>query len=197
MGQVGRYMHPLVMTNKEDFLPPAFDVAHSLCFVIHDILVQLLKSGIEGGVFHRKITFRDDADRISLEKTDIFTWLDESGRVSDRDSILVATVFPAALTDMLHCFYEALQTSRKAKLNITYMLLRKPIQENLFLLEMIVVNRGDFANKLVFDPMKLRAEKAGGVDVHTLRVQKVLEMIGENHRFDASYIAQLRYDKSR
>jgi hypothetical protein len=96
---------------------------------------------------------------------------------------------------MLHCIYEALDSSRKTKLNITYMLIRKPLQESLFLLESVVADRFDFAEKLATEPLKLRALKAGGVDVHTQRIQRVLEIVGESHRLSASYLAQLRYDK--
>lgn len=178
-------------------MPDTYDLAHDLCFVIHDILAQLLKSGAEGGFFRTTIAFEDEADRISFEKTeDIFCWLEETQRLNDRTSILTTTVFPAVLSDALHCIYEALESSRKAKLNITYMLLRKPIQESLFLFETIIINPHDFAAKLATDPLKLRGEKAGGLDAHTRRIQRVLEQIGEEGRFNAEYIAQLRYNKS-
>ncbi|WP_157281413.1 hypothetical protein [Methyloversatilis universalis] len=178
-------------------MPDTYDLAHDLCFVIHDILAQLLKSGAEGGFFRTTIAFEDEADRISFEKTeDIFCWLEETQRLNDRTSILTTTVFPAVLSDALHCIYEALESSRKAKPNITYMLLRKPIQESLFLFETIIINPHDFAAKLATDPLKLRGEKAGGLDAHTRRIQRVLEQIGEEGRFNAEYIAQLRYNKS-
>jgi len=96
---------------------------------------------------------------------------------------------------MLHCFYEALETSRKGKLGITFMLLRKPLQESLFLLEAAVADRDNFVRMLTLDPMKLSSQKAGGVEVHARRIQKVLEILGETHRFDANYLARLRYDK--
>lgn len=184
-------------TSRGGFLPDTYDVAHDLCFVVHDILAQLLKSGEEGGFFRTTITFNDEADRVSFEQAeDIFDWLEETQRLNDRTSILTTTVFPAILSDMLHCIYEALESSRKAKLNVTYMLVRKPIQESLFLLETIVVNPNDFAAKLAVDPLKLRGEKAGGLDAHTRRIQQVLEKLGEEGRFSAEYIAQLRYNKS-
>jgi hypothetical protein len=182
--------------NKSGHLPVKYDVAHDLCFVIHDLLAELLKSGIEGNFFRTALEFDDDADRIAFEKSsDIFVWLKENRRIEQRAQLLVTRVFPAVLSDTLHCIYEALESSRKGKLNITYMLIRKPIQENLFLLEAVVADRLDFADKLSMAPMKLRATKAGSMEAHAQRVQRVLEVVTETHRLDAAYIAQLRYEK--
>jgi hypothetical protein len=182
--------------NKLGHLPVEYDVAHDLCFVIHDLLVELLKSGSEGDFFRTSLEFDDDADRLALENSsDIFGWLSENRRVDQRAQVLVTRVFPAVLSDTLHCIYEALESSRKGKLNITYMLIRKPIQENLFLLESVVANRLDFADNLSTAPLKLRATKAGSMEVHAKRVEGVLEMVRETHRLNAAYIAQLRYEK--
>lgn len=189
-------MSSTLRKNKSGPLPSVYDVAHDLCFFIHDTLVQLLKSGEESNIFHTSVTFRDDEDKVAFEKAaDVFVWLEQTRRVEERSAILSTTVFPAVLSDTLHCIYEALEASRKAKLNITYMLLRKPLQENLFLLESIVADRLDFAEKLTTEPLKLHAPKAGGLEAHTQRIQRVLEIVGEDHRFSAPYLAQLRYDK--
>lgn len=177
-------------------LPAKHETAHQLCFTIHDVMTQLLVSGRKAKAFHISIKFRDDADRQSLEASEnIFDWLEHSRRAEERTTLLVNTVFPAVLGDMLHCFYEGLETSRKAKLGISYMLLRKPLQESLYVLESVVIDRYDFAEKLALDSLKLGSQKAGGVEVHTKRIQKVLDVLGETNRFDANYIARLRYDK--
>jgi hypothetical protein len=94
---------------------------------------------------------------------------------------------------MLLCVYEALQASRKGTLNVTFILLRKPLQETLFLLESIIIGELDFASKLANNPLLLRPKTAGGLDGHKARISCVLTTIGQNGRFDANYIAQLRY----
>jgi len=160
-------------------------------------MTQLLMSGTKASAFKQTVEFRDDADKLALEEADdIFAWLEQTRRVDERAALLVSTIFPAVLSDALHCFYEALETSRKAKLNITFILVRKPLQESLFLLESVIADRSDFAEKLATDPVKLWSQTAGGLDVHAKRIQKVLDVMGEANRFDANYLAQLRYDKS-
>lgn len=160
-------------------------------------MAQALVSGENCSVFSTSFKFRDDADRAAFENADdVFVWLDQSRRVDERAALLVTTAFPAVLSDMLHCFYEAFEASRKAKLTISFMLLRKPLQESLYLLESVIADRSDFAEKLVFDPTKLWSQTGGGVEVHARRIQKVIDALGESDRFDAEYISKLRYDKN-
>ena len=76
------------------------------------------------------------------------------------------------------------------------MLLRKPLQESLYVLEAVIADRADFAQKLTEDPIKLWSQGIGGHEAHANNIQKVLEAVGENDRFDPHYLAQLRYDKN-
>jgi len=177
-------------------LPDSYRTGHELCFTVHDFITGLLVTGQQAAAFNVPITLHDEADRLALEKAeDIFVWLEQTRRTDERNAVLVTAVFPAVLSDMVHCFYEALETSRKGKLGITYMLLRKPLQESLFLFESIIVDRHDFGEKLTLEPSKLWSQGAGGLEPHTKRIRKVLDVIGQNDFFDPAYLAQLRYDK--
>ncbi|WP_232459470.1 helix-turn-helix domain-containing protein [Burkholderia ubonensis] len=189
-------MYESVRLNKGGNLPSQFDVAHDLCFVLHDLMAQLLVEGESIGLFKTRLEFLTDAERNSFEgSSDILEWLERSGRKELRAKILVSTVFPAVLSDLVHCLYEALECSRKGKLAVTYMLIRKPLQESLYILESIVIDRYGFVERLAEDPLKLRPHNAGGVGGHVKRVRAVLDVLDDGGRYDASYIAQLRYDK--
>jgi len=185
-----------LVKNKGGFLPKEFLVAHDLCFAVHDILTKFLVSGEQSGVFTASVQFEDKSEAASFgEAEDIFDWLEATNRLDDRARVLKAMVLPAVLSDMLHCLYEALECSRKGKLNVTYALIRKPLQENLFVLESIVLDEAGFAEKLATSPLMLRPHTAGGVDGHARRIQKVLEITDTTNHFDAGYLAQLRYEK--
>ncbi|MFM0360440.1 hypothetical protein [Paraburkholderia sediminicola] len=189
-------MYQPVRTHKGGHLPEGFDASHDLCFVLHDLMAQLIKEGEEVGIFTTRFTVDED-ERSALEQSsNVLDWLEQTNRTDDRANVLVGTVFPAVLSDMLHCIYEALETSRKGKLNVSYMLVRKPLQESLYLLESIVIDRSGFAEKLAEDPLKLRPKNAGGVVGHTKRIQAALDALDDGHRFDAEYLARLRYDKT-
>jgi hypothetical protein len=185
-----------LVTNKGGFLPVEFNIAHDLCFSVHDILVQFLVSGEASDVFTTQVTLEDTENAKAFSSgADIFEWLESTGRLEERARILKTLVLPAIVSDMLHCIYEALESSRKGKLNITYMLIRKPIQESLFLLESILLDEVAFGDKLATSPLTLRPHTAGGVDGHVKRIQQVLEKIMQTETFDAEYLAQLRYAK--
>jgi len=179
------------------FLPKEFDIAHDLCFVIHDAIGAILTDGETGGFFKHRIAWSNlelgaafDAAENPVE------WLQANDMPQDAAKILKCVTFPAVLSDMLHCLYEALECSRKGKLNVTYMLLRKPLQESLYVFEEIVISLEDFAHKLSTQPLNLRAERAGGVDAHARRIARVLGILDAKVRFSPKRLAELRYDKA-
>lgn len=176
--------------------PPYLQAAHDLCFMNHDVLVQLLKRGEEEGSFTHEFEFRDDADQEALAgASDVMQWLEQTRSNVERAEVLRRVIFPAVLSDFLHFIYEALETSRKGKLTVSHALLRKPLQDALFVFEVMVVDLEGFATKLATNPAVLDSKKAGGIEPHTERVARVLGCIKEEARFDAAYLAGLRYDK--
>jgi hypothetical protein len=179
------------------FMPKYLVPAHELCLLHHDVLVELLRSGQEQKVFDHKFRFRDEQDRQTFaEAGDVFGWLERTNRTEDRTAFLRRIIFPAILSDFLHFIFEALETSRKAKLNVTYALLRKPLQENLFIFEVMAASPALFARHLSENPLLLRGQKTGGLETHAQRISAALQVLNEEDRFDSGYLAQLRYDIS-
>ena len=78
---------------------------------------------------------------------------------------------------------------------IAYTLLRKPIQESMYLLESMALDEDDFVEKLSVDPLFLRPKNGGGPEGHTKRINKILSKTGLMNVFDSEYISKLRYDK--
>lgn len=146
----------------ETVFPSHFQPAHDLCLYHHDVLLHLLKRGEEEKSFVPTFTFRDEADRKAFaEADDVFQWLGRTRAPSERAVLLRRVVFPAVLSDFLHFVYEALETSRKGKLTVSYALIRKPLQDALFVFEAMADNLEDFAGKLATDPPVLDSRKAG------------------------------------
>jgi len=180
---------------KGTFLPDEFNLSHELCFLLHDVIAEVIRAGAEDGIFVHEIKIEDTVEADIESTEDIFNYLDENKRYEDRTKILIASILPALLSDMIHCIYETLETSRKGKLNISYMLIRKPIQENLYVLESMLLNEVDFANNIVDNPHKLESKNAGGVDGHTKRINNILSILNLGTSLNAKYIADLRYNK--
>lgn len=176
-------------------LPDDFRKSHELCFVIHDIMVQIIQSGEKQEVFTATLDLDEEEKSSIHDEGNILDWLQSRGRFDDRNLIIRSTVLPGILSDMMHCVYEALSASSKGKMAVAYMLIRKPIQESLYVLESMIIDEEKFVNDLENDPMKLRPKNGGGVEGHSKRVSNVLEILEMDGVLDPVYIAQLRYDK--
>ncbi|MEZ6959942.1 MULTISPECIES: hypothetical protein [unclassified Aeromonas] len=96
--------------------PTEFERSHELCLYIHDVMVEFIKSGEMHDVFNQSININEE-EISSLEKTDqhILDWLEENNRSEQRNLVIRTVVLPAVLSDMLHCIFEGLSTSKKVK----------------------------------------------------------------------------------
>lgn len=182
---------------KGTFLPKQFHLGHELNFLLHDIMTKMYVTGREVNSFSINIDILENEYKEFLQNSEnIGEWIVNTKEKDKRAKVLKTIVFPAVLSDMLHCFYETLETSRKAKLTISYMLIRKPLQESLYLLEEIVLSELNFSDKYINSLNLLESSSAGGIDGHTKRIEKIFEIIGSNFGLSPQYITKLRYDKS-
>ncbi|MUJ39714.1 hypothetical protein [Aliivibrio fischeri] len=178
-------------------LPNEFKPAHDLCFLIHDIMVELLKSGDESQAFNQTFELtQNEVESLDKSEDHIIDWLNENEKYKESSLVIRSTVLPALLSDMLHCVYEAMKASEKGKLTISYMLIRKPIQESLFVLESMILDHEQFIKDFANDQKKLSPSSAGGIEGHTKRIANVLDKLKLNTVLSPEYIAQLRYSKA-
>jgi len=129
---------------------------------------------IDYGVFERRgenKVFTTVFDLNEQEKEDlacfdghILDWL--KNKYDEYEIAVKKTLIPAVLSDMLHCIYEALKAMESGKVTIAYMLLRKRIQENLYLFEEMLLKKSDFIKKFEEDPLRFRPKNAGGMEGH-------------------------------
>ncbi|MDD5308619.1 MAG: hypothetical protein PHU25_14975 [Deltaproteobacteria bacterium] len=178
-------------------LPEQFKTAHDLCYANHDVMLHLLNGGFCNNSFCMLVDLSEEDQPPQFETNeDLFSWLDTPGHHQTRAEILRCTVFPAVLGDFLHFVYEALRCSQKTKLTVAIALLRKPLQDSLGLLETIFVDLLGFASKMVEKPADLNVKRSGGKpDEHVRRIGAVLDVLDEQRRFDAEFLAQVRYSR--
>ena len=183
---------------KNDFLPKEFISAHELCFFIHDLLANTLVSGENQDIFNYEFSLEERIANNLEKDEDIILFLQENELYEHRNKILKTIILPAVLSDTLHCIYEALISSKKGKLNISYMLIRKPIQESLYLLESMIIDETAFGKSMVENPLELRPSvvmKKNGITGHEERINIVLDRLQLANLFSFSYLANLRYNK--
>ncbi|MCR3908614.1 hypothetical protein NUK47_07460 [Aeromonas hydrophila] len=158
--------------------------------------MEFIKSGEVHDVFNQSIHITEE-ESFSLEKTDlhILDWLEEHKKSEQRNLVIRTVVLPAVLSDMLHCIFEGLSASKKGKMAVSFMLLRKPLQESLYLLESMAIDKSSFVEHLSKNPLFLRPKNGGGPVGHAQRIDIVLGKIGLRKIFSSQYISELRYDK--
>lgn len=183
---------------KNNFLPKEFISGHELCFFIHDLLANTLVSGENQDIFNYEFSLEERIANNFENDEDIFLFLQKNKLDEHRNKVLKTFILPAVLSDTLHCIYEVLISSKKGKLNISYMLIRKPIQESLYLLESMIIDETAFGKSMAENPLELRpsvAMKKNGVTGHEERINIVLDKLQLSNLFSASYLANLRYNK--
>ncbi|TCB84275.1 hypothetical protein E0H90_09605 [Acinetobacter sp. ANC 3791] len=172
--------------------------AHQLCFFIHDVMVDFIKTGETHGIFHHEIKLSNDEENNLLQyKGNILDWLKNNNKMDEYEITIKKVIIQALLSDMLHCIYEALKAMEKGKISVAYMLIRKPIQESLYLFEEIILLKSEFIQIFENNPLKLRPKNAGGIEGHTKRIEKILLDLNMDQILDSSYVAKLRYDKKQ
>jgi len=132
------------------YLPEKFYFKHQFAFFLHDIIAKIVKSGEEKNIFYHSVILKNNEETEKLKKIsnfEILDYLSKSGYDSDVDEIIKKQIFDAILSDFLHYVYTALETSEKAKLSVSFALLRKPFKDNLFILEWLLADPHDFLKK--------------------------------------------------
>lgn len=173
-------------------LPEKFHLDHEYCMYLHDQLVKIIVEGDHKGFFAQTIKIKEKMPKGKGEE--ILNWMRENGFKEEAESFMVKNIFAATLSDALQFIITALKCSDKGKLSVTYANLRKPLKDNLFILELLNVDKADFFKRFK-NPSDL-------LDIGRFSEQDKKDIINKNSqkiRFHANYNAIIygaRYSKS-
>jgi hypothetical protein len=178
-------------------LPTKHRFSHSLAFYYHDLILESYLSGLRNHIFTVKIKFANQADCEDCERNsaDILDWMENTGRIKESNDLIYRMVCHGLISDFCHFIYEALSCSEKGKLAVSFSLLRKPLNENLFQIESLVIEQDDFINKLRKDPCLLLKHHVPNLKSHNERIFKVLEKIDKTDFYESQFITELRFNK--
>jgi hypothetical protein len=177
-------MEPRRNAKGHAIMPEPFEAAHHLCLTLHDVMAELLRSAELSGAFEYRVSITASEIERFRSNPDVFDWIESNGRDHERAPLLRARVFPYLLSDLLHFVFEALRAARKGKLSVAFALLRKPLQESLYLLELIAVDPEAFADKLSRNSLALRLRNVGGPEEHRQRIASVIDFLNAWDRFE-------------
>jgi len=181
-------------------IPEKFGFCHQYTFFLHDLLVQIIKKGEPKGNFEINIEFDDENNFNEIEGLsgeELLEKLKELGFEKECDLLYLRQIFVAVLSDFLQFIYSALKASERGQLSVTYALLRKPLKDNMLILEWMLADPVDFLAKYKSE----NSYKALAIDKIPKEKKKHLIKAAREKLYLPSipeeFIYELRYDKSK
>jgi len=181
-------------------LPKRYHFSSDYSFFLHDLLAKLIHESEKENLFNVDINFKnaDDAmkfKRQALEGEELWEWLYKCGYADVIKELSRKQVFVAVLADLCIFLYESLTCSEQGKLVVAYTLLRKPLKENLFILEWLLADPDDFSEKFHNHKIDELSISQISSDRKFEIISKALEKCEHKNWIDAGFIYELRYAK--
>jgi hypothetical protein len=181
-----------------DALPDRYAFSHDFAFTLHDTLTGYLVDGQKANLF--RVEFELDpvtGTTAPTEDEDVFDWLERIDRGDVLGDVLHRTLFSGVLADACHFIYESLRCAEKGKLTVAYALVRKPLKESLYYLEMLL---GDPERLLNTFWNKSVSELAIGVAAQRNRaipiIRTALSRMLNRDMYNPDFIYDARFDKT-
>ncbi|MCX5890834.1 MAG: hypothetical protein NTY36_15515, partial [Deltaproteobacteria bacterium] len=132
-----------------------------------------------------------------LSGDDLWVWLETNGYEWVNISLAYKQVIIALLSDFCHFVYEALNCSVKAKLAVSFSLLRKPFKENLLYLEWLLIDPKDFMQRFYYEgPKALDLSTALDKERKIQIIQAAIEKSRLGNWIPTEFLYELRYMKA-
>jgi hypothetical protein len=178
-------------------LPSKFRFAHDYSVFLHDLIVGLYKAAHANGSFDVSIDISADemADFEGLTGEELYSWVEQrKGREVAR-TMDYRSIVGGVTGDFCHFVLEALRASAKGKLTVAYALFRKPFRDNLFILEWLVADPGDFIRR--FETQSPEGILFSNLDPsHRKRIIATAIDEAESFGSDPEFLYEIRYDRN-
>lgn len=180
-------------------MPDQYQFSHKYSLYLNEYLANLLVFGEQNGVYSVFINLNNEQqgrEFSQLKGEEISFWLEKNGYKDELEKMVLRTLYPALLWDLHQFVAEALECSEKARLTVTYALLRKPFRDDLFYLEWLLAEPHDFINifqdknpsEFSLDKM-LREDKVRGI------VREAVSKTVKMDSVDPEVIYDMRFNK--
>jgi hypothetical protein len=182
-------------------LPEQYWLGHNLAFAIHDLIADHLVVGERTGVecFRHAIrSERHEQEMIGLEGEALWDWHVANGYGDVVDEFSYRQLIVYLTADFCHFIYEGLRCSEKGKLTVAFSNFRKPLQDNLFLLEWLLADRQSFLTKFRTSPGHFDLRRLGTDAKKVQRTEiiaKAMDQTPWERWTEPEWMYELRYEK--
>ena len=181
-------------------LPRQFRPINNLCAIIYDQLTEIFTE-----LHYKDLTTTDIAidreNQIRIEdfesgKLHAIDWLAENKLNTELSTVLTKHITLSVVSDFINFMFESLNCAKNQKFSVAYALLRKPLTDELLLLEQILYDEDDFIKRFYHQGEPLDYDP-GSRNIDKKRIiRNALSVLKPTHFFSPELIYQLRYDKS-
>lgn len=184
----------------ETVLPEKFHTSHNFCVQIHDMILEIHSKEIFRELFRFEFTVKSEnsekLDKLSNGDLNVLDWLVENNEINHLEKVLSKQLLVSITGDLLSFIYEGLSCSMRGKTHIAYANFRKPLKDNLTLIEMILDDPSEFTRLYFIDGNPENYDPSGKKwsDKESL-IDRVLKKLG-NPLLNKEIIHGLRFDKT-
>ena len=178
-------------------IPRKFKFSHRYSWFLYNNITRSYNTLIKRKVFETGVTFKrtnEMKEYLKLDKDESLNWLKQN-YPKKHSQIIFNTVIPYIIEDMLCHIYEALVNSEKGNLGITFTLLRKPLKDNLLIVEWFLYNYKEFYEIFINEEPK----KYSPADIEKLKIIEIVKgavgKLSGDAFINEETIYNLRYNK--
>lgn len=181
-------------------LPKRYHKINNLCAIIYDQLTEIFENKN-----YKKLNSTDfNLDKNKhvfikeLHNNEIHAlkWLEANNLNDELVTVLTKHITMSIVNDFVNFIYESLSNAKRGKMSVAYALLRKPLTDELLILEQLLFDPEDFVRRFYHlgDPKEYDPSHRD-IDKRNI-IRNALTIIKPNILFTEDLIYNLRYDKS-
>ena len=188
-----------IQNDEKTNLPKRFRKVNNICAILYDQLTEIFTLENYESLNHTEITHPEIAkvkDKLENEKLHILDWLKEKDAIEEITIVLTKHLVMSISSDFVNFMYESLRCAKNGKMTVAYALLRKPLTDELLILEQLLINKKDFVHRFFMDGKIKNYDPSSNTINKEEIINKVVKKLFLNPILIPDYIYEVRYDKS-
>lgn len=180
-------------------LPKKYHRINNICAIIYDQLTEIYNEYSYNELTKTTFEFTENSilvEELKANKIDALDWLKQNNLNDEIVSVLTKQLILFVVSDFLNFMFESMNCAKKGKMTVAYALLRKPITDELLIIEQLLVDKNEFINRFFhigipdnYDPSSKDIDKQKVI-------QEAIEKLRINLFTSSEFIYDLRYNKS-
>ncbi len=191
----------IYIDDEEDvILPKKYHEINNICAIIYDQLTEIFVADNYKAL--KKAEFNLDpktqllVSELRSGKIHVLDWLKVNDLNDELTMVLTRHITMSIVSDFVNFMYESLSCAKRGKMTVAYALLRKPLTDELLILEQLLYDPHEFIKRFFhsgepadYDPSHQNVDKR---DI----IRKALTKLKPTIIFYEDILYELRYDKS-